>query len=216
MAYISLAVQKRDNKGKRAARKIRAENKLPGIFYGPGISPVMLTVDYSELEEIVTKGSSEQTILDLHLDTGNGVENKKAMLKELQTDPLSGAYLHADFYEISMDRDITLNIPIQLVNIPVGVSQGGILQHIRREIEITCKPDKLIESIEIDVSGLDIGDSLHIRDIDLPEGVTTSEDGHLTVAVVAAPAAEKSVEAEEEEMEEAEVEESETDDSENQ
>ncbi|MCD6261638.1 MAG: 50S ribosomal protein L25 [Deltaproteobacteria bacterium] len=216
MAYISLAVQKRDDKGKRAARKIRAEHKLPAIFYGPGISPVMLTVDYSELEEIVTKGSSEQTILDLHLDTGNGVENKKAMLKELQTDPLSGAYLHADFYEISMDRDITLNIPIQLVNVPVGVSKGGVLQQIRREIEITCKPDRLIESIEIDVSGLDIGDSLHIRDIDLPEGVTTSEDAHLTVAVVAAPAAEKSVEAEGEEMEEAEVEESETDDSENQ
>jgi large subunit ribosomal protein L25 len=215
MDYISLSVQKRDIKGKRAARKIRAGHKLPAVFYGPGTLPVMLTVDYSELEEIVTKGSSEQTILDLHLNTDNGIETKKAMLKELQTDPLSGTYLHVDFYEISMDRDITLNIPIQLVNTPVGISNGGILQQIRREIEITCKPDKLIESIEIDVSGLDIGDSLHIRDIVLPKGVTTSEDGHLTVAVVAAPSAEKAVETEEE-AEETEAEETEADNSENQ
>jgi large subunit ribosomal protein L25 len=132
------------------------------------------------------------------------------MLKELLVDPIKDTYLHADFYEISMYKEITVAVPIHLLNTPIGVTNEGILQHVRRELTISCLPDKLIESLDIDVSGLDIGDSLHVRDIELPDGITTSEDGHLTIAVVAAPTVmpeEKEEEVEEGELEEGELEE---------
>jgi large subunit ribosomal protein L25 len=102
-----------------------------------------------------------------------------------------------------MDKELTIDVPIRLINTPVGVSNGGILQHVRREIAISCLPDKLVDFIEMDVSKLDIGESLHIRDIELPEGITSLQEEKLTVAVVNAP----SVSAEEEEIEEIEEEE---------
>jgi large subunit ribosomal protein L25 len=109
------------------------------------------------------------------------------MLKELVIDPVKSTCVHADFYEISMDKEITVDIPVRLVNTPIGVTNGGFLQSVRREITVSCLPDKLIDHLEIDVSGLDIGDSVHIRDIALPEGIACVEEGNLTVAVVSAP-----------------------------
>ncbi len=103
-----------------------------------------------------------------------------------------------------MDKEITVDISIHLVNTPEGVDEGGILQHVRRELTVTCLPDKLVEHLEVDVSGLNIGDSIHIEDIALPEGIKTSHEGHLTVATVVAPSviAEPVEEVEEEELEE--------------
>jgi large subunit ribosomal protein L25 len=88
-----------------------------------------------------------------------------------------------------MEREITVNIPIHLVNTPAGVADGGVLQHILRELTVSCLPDNLIDQIELDISGLGLGDSLHVGDIVLPEGIRTDQESHLTVAVVAAPAA---------------------------
>jgi len=114
--------------------------------------------------------------------------------------------VHADFYEISMDKKITVNIPVQLINTPSGVTDGGILQHIRRQLSVTCLPDKLMSSLELDVSGMDIGDSLHIRDINFPEGVSCDDEEHLTVAIVAAPTIVEEPEEDEETGEEGEEE----------
>jgi large subunit ribosomal protein L25 len=134
------------------------------------------------------------------------------MLKELQTDPIKDTYIHADFYEISMDKVITVDIPVRLVNTPLGVTNGGILQHVRREITISCLPDQLIESVDVDVSELDIGDAAHISDIYLPEGIQTAQETNLTVAVVVAPTVAEEVEEEvEEEIEGAEEKEGEED-----
>ncbi|OPX34391.1 MAG: hypothetical protein B1H12_10135 [Desulfobacteraceae bacterium 4484_190.2] len=126
-------------------------------------------------------------------------------------DPVKDIYLHADFYEISMDKEITVDVPIHLVNSPVGVTEGGILQHTRRKLNISCLPDKMIDALELDVSGLAIGDSLHVEDIELPEGIVSLEEGHLTVATVAAPTIVEEEEEEviEEELAEGEVAESE-------
>ena len=133
------------------------------------------------------------------------------MLKDVLIDPVKDIYLHADFYEISMDKEITVDIPIRLVNSPVGVTEGGILQHIKRELKISCLPGKMIDALELDVSELDIGDSLHVEDIALPEGIVSLEEGDLTVATVAAPTVAEEVEEEviEEELAEGEVAESE-------
>jgi large subunit ribosomal protein L25 len=125
------------------------------------------------------------------------------MLKELQSDPVHERYLHADFYEISMDKEITVNVAIQLSGTPVGVTNGGILENVKRELSVSCLPDKLTSAIDVDISDMDIGDAIHIEDIQLPEGMKALEDGHLTVAVIAAPAMEKEEgEGEAEEMEE--------------
>jgi large subunit ribosomal protein L25 len=192
-----LAAYLRKKTGKGAARKLRKNNQVPAIFYGPGTETIMLALDYPALERLIKQASGENIILDLQVKSDSGTESKKAMLKDLQIDPVKDTYVHADFYEISMDKEITVEIPIQLINTPIGATNGGVLQHIRRELTITCLPDKLIDAFEIDVSGLDIGDSIHIRDIELPEGITSAEEGRLTVALVAAPTVE--VEKEEEE-----------------
>ena len=187
MSQPVIAARVRKNKGKGAARKLRKNNQIPAIFYGPKTEPVMLAVDYSELTGIMKRGTGENIVIDLQVQSDQGTETRKAMLKDLLMDPVKDTFLHADFYEISMDKKITVGVPIRLVNTPVGAADGGILQHIRRELTISCMPGKLIDFLDLDVSGLDIGDSLHIRDIELPEGITTAEEDHLTVAIVAAP-----------------------------
>jgi large subunit ribosomal protein L25 len=149
--------------------------------------------------------------MDLQIESEKGSETKIVMLKELQTDPINDTYIHADFYEISMEKELTINIPIRLINTPVGVTNGGILQHVRREMTISCFPDKLIEYIDADVSGLDIGETLHISDISFPDGITSMLEDHLTIAVVNAPTVAAAEEELEEEEEEIEGEEKETD-----
>ena len=201
MGHLALAAHVRKNKGKGAARKLRKNHQMPAIFYGPGAKPIMLTVNYPEFERITKLSGGENTILDLHVQSDKREETKKkVMLKELMMDPVKGTYLHVDFYEISMDKELTVAIPIRLINTPKGVTDGGLLQTIRRALTVSCLPDKLIDSLEIDVSGLDIGDSIHIRDIEFPDGLTCAEEDHLTVAVVSAPGG--GVEEEEEGLEE--------------
>ncbi len=201
MTQPVLAARVRKSKGKGAAKKLRQNNQIPAIFYGPNTDPIMLTVDYPELENMLKQGMGENIILDLEVRSEQGTETRKAILKDLQVAPVDDTFVHADFYEISMDKEITVDIQIRLMNTPVGVTNGGILQHIRRELTVSCLPDKLIDSLDLDVSGLDIGDSLHIRDIELPEGITSTEEAHQTVAVIAAPTV-KLEEGEEEELEE--------------
>ncbi|MDB9823092.1 50S ribosomal protein L25/general stress protein Ctc [Deltaproteobacteria bacterium] len=205
MAQYALAARIREQKGKGAAKKLRKDNKIPAIFYGPNTETLMLTVDSSDLKKIMKKTAGENIILRLQIESEKGNNTKMVVLKELLTDPIKDNYLHADFYEISMDKDLTIDVPIRLINTPEGVTNGGILQHVRREITISCLPDKLVDFIELDVSKLDIGESLHIQDIELPEGIKSIQEGNLTVAVVNAP----SVSAEEEEAEEMEEEEGE-------
>jgi len=207
MAYYDLAARVREQKGKEAAKKLRKDNKVPAIFYGPNTDSLMLTVDSTILRTIMNKTAGENIILRLQIESDKGTDTKMVILKELITDPVRDNYIHVDFHEISMDKKLTIKVPIRLINTPVGVANGGILQHVRREITISCLPDKLVDFIEADVSTLDIGDSLRFRNIILPEGITSDEEEKLTVAVVVPPsisAAEEVVEKKEEEGEEGE------------
>ena len=215
MAQQTMTARLRQDKGKGVARKLRQNLQIPAVFYGPGTTPIMLTVDFSELDRVFKKSSGDQIIIELQIESDEGSETKMTMIKDLQIDAIKDTYLHADFYEISMDREISLEVPVRLVNIPAGVANGGILQQIRREIAISCLPDKLIDHVEVDVSELEIGDSIHVDDIDLPEGIVTTLEGQLTIAVVAAPTVAEVEEEEEEALlegeEEAEGEGEETD-----
>jgi large subunit ribosomal protein L25 len=200
MAKYKLAASVRNQKGKEAARKLRAAKKLPAVFYGPNAAPVPLTIETSELKGILKQTSRDSAIIGLEMTSGEGgTKQATVMIKELQRDNLRGEYLHADFYEISMDKEITADIAVNFVGDSIGVTNGGILQYIRREITISCLPDKITDRIDIDVSGLDIGDALHVEDIEFPEGIRPELEGHLTIAVLAAPKVEKEVAEEEEE-----------------
>jgi large subunit ribosomal protein L25 len=200
MAQPVLAARERQETGKGAARKLRQQGQIPAVFYGPGLEPMKLAVPYSDLERIVTGVSGENVIIALEVESEGRSQTRSVMLKELQSDPVHEKYLHADFYEISMDKEITVNVAIQLNGTPIGVTNGGILENIRREVAVSCLPGKLVDAIDVDISDMDIGDALHLEDIQLPEGMRALEDGHLTLAVIAAPAVEK--EEVEEEVEE--------------
>lgn len=203
MSMPTLGAALRDVKGKGAARKLRRQDHIPAVFYGPASNPMMLQVDRPALERLLREAGGENIILSLEIAGAGGTPDRRsAMIKDLQIDPLKGVVLHTDFYEISMDKEISVNIPIELVGTPAGVESGGVLQHVRRELAISCLPDALVEKLELDVSGLGVGDAVHLRDIQLPRGITALDDEHLTVAVVVAPTAPVG-EVAEEELEEA-------------
>jgi large subunit ribosomal protein L25 len=202
MEQITLSARIRTEKGKGAARKIRRDKQIPAIFYGPGQEPVMLAVEESDLQGILRQSAGENAILGLQIESDKGSETRTVMLKEVQTDPVLDRVFHADFYEISMDKELTIDISIHLVNTPVGVTEGGILQQVKREVSVSGLPGKLVDFLEADVSGLAIGESLHLSAIEIPEGITFNEEGTLTIAVVAAPTV---VEEPEEEVEEEEA-----------
>ena len=201
MARYVLSARIREVMGKEAAKKLRREHLIPTNFYGPDSAPLMLTIQHSDMQKIMKQAAGKNTIFDLEIETENGNNTKIVMLKELQADPIKDTYLHADFLEISMNKEITVNVPIHLLNVPVGVTDGGILQQIRREILISCMPDKLVDFLELDVSELEIGATLSIGDIELPEGLKFAQEEKLPIASVLVP---KIVEEEEEEEEEEE------------
>jgi len=203
MATMQLNTTIRTKTGKGPARRLRSEGKLPAIFYGPKANPIMLSIDYVQLKKMLKGKSAENIIFDLRIDSGEKGQSKKVMIKEIQRDPVTRDYLHVDLYEIAMEKEIEINIPVYLINTPIGVSKGGILEHTRRELGVSCMPKDLVEKIDIDVSGLDIGQSLHIGDISFPPGLKSTEDASLTIITVVAPI----TAAEEEEVEEAEGEE---------
>jgi large subunit ribosomal protein L25 len=167
----------------------------------------MLSVSEPDLRNVLKSASGENIVLGLQIDTGKGSETKNVILKELQSDPIKPVYYHADFYEISMDRELTFNIPVHLVNTPVGVANGGILQHIKREVSVSCLPSDLVDYLEVDVSALDIGGSIHVKEVVFPKGIRSLDDAEMTLAVLNAPAA--VVEKVEEEVKEEEVKEGE-------
>jgi large subunit ribosomal protein L25 len=201
-----LNAQIRGSRGKGIARQLRMNKEIPAVFYGPATKPVMLTVKRPDLEAILKRASGENVIFDLRVYDGTTTQSRTAMLKELQVHPIRDVYLHADFYEISLDKEITVDIPIHLLNTPIGVTNGGVLEQLKRELSVTCLPGKLIDALEVDVAHLELGGSLHVRDIPLPEGIETSEDEELAIAVIATPRAEKERPVEEGEVAAAEPE----------
>ncbi len=199
-----LTARIRHEKGKGAARRLINNNEVPAIFYGPDTKSIMLTLDAIDIENLLLDSDAGNKIIDLQIKSDQGTDTHKVMIKDLSIDPLKNICLHLDFYQISMDKQITAFIPIHLKNIPIGVSQEqGILQQIRRKITVSCLPGQLISSLEIDVSNLAIGDTIHIRDLELPSGISLTEGGHLTIATVAAPKIKEDIK-EEEDIEETE------------
>jgi large subunit ribosomal protein L25 len=202
----TLIVETREGTGKGVARKLRAAGRIPGNCYGKN-STQNISVDPNALDRLIkTSASGLNTLIDLKVEGGGGFDGKKVLLKELQSDPVSNELLHADFFAVDLTHTIDVAVPIHTTGIPVGVSMdAGILDQVLREIHLECLPDSIPEEITVDVTHLEIGMSLHIRDLELPAGVKLLSDGDLSVASVLAPkAAEEEAVPEEVEGEELE------------
>jgi large subunit ribosomal protein L25 len=195
---LDLQASVRETVGNGPARVLRQAGRIPAILYGRNTEPVLLSVDSKELEQILGKGSFGQFILNLVIQNGKKV-TKAAMIKELQTHPVSGQLIHIDFYEIDMKRQIKVMVPVVTTGKSIGVEEGGMLNIVRRELEVFCLPGDIPESFEIDISEMTIGDSVHIEDIPLGDNVEVAADVNYTVVTVLSPKVEEEEVPEEDE-----------------
>jgi large subunit ribosomal protein L25 len=173
----------RNTSGKGPARRFRKEGLIPAVFYGRGEEAIHLSVNAAELRKII-RAKKENVFIKLRIDGEKNLE-RLSLIKELQIEPVSRRFYHADFYEVHMDHRLTLNVPLHFAGIPVGVVNGGELQHLKRDLKICCLPSVLPNFIEIDVTGLEIGDSIKVQDIRVPEGIAVLDPGDVGVAIVA-------------------------------
>ena len=198
MEKIDLQASLRETVGNGPARVLRQAGRIPAILYGRNTEPVLLSVDSKELEQILGKGSFGQFILNLVIQNGKKV-TKAAMIKELQTHPVSGQLIHIDFYEIDMKRQIKVMVPVVTTGKSIGVEEGGMLNIVRRELEVFCLPGDIPESFEIDISEMTIGDSVHLEDVPLGDNVEVVSDVNYTVVTVLSPKVEEEEVPEEDE-----------------
>lgn len=167
---------------KNAARRVRVSGKIPAVVYGAGQDSVAVTVDPRVITKILHSDSGHNTIFDLDV-TGTSVV--KAMIVDWQHEPIKGALLHIDLKRIAMDKMMRVSVPIQLVGVPLGVkAQGGILEHVLREVEIECLPNDIPGHLDVDVSALEINGSIHVSDLPHSGSIKFLADEDMTVAHV--------------------------------
>lgn len=209
MAEVTLEVEKRELRGKGPAKRLRAGGKIPAVIYGHGEESIPLTLDAKMLHAILHAHVGENIIFNVEIPGQK--RTVKAIIREVQHDPARGDILHLDLQHISMREKLTVRVPVILVGSPLGVrTKGGILQHILHEVEMECLPADIPEHIEVDVTELDVGDSIHIRDLSLEKAqlLTEPERSVATVVpptVIKVPVEEEEVVVEEEELEEPEL-----------
>lgn len=196
MKQQDLSVQTREFSGKGASRKLRQAGKIPAVFYGGKAGAINLEISSKELNTILSD-SGRSTFLKLNSENGE-INGKMAVIKELQANPINDNLIHADLFELSMDKRMRGLVPVRLTGKAAGVEMGGTLQPIRRELEVECLPKDMPDVIEIDVTELVIGDSIHIDEVQMPPGVEAPHDVNFTVAVLLAKkvVVEEEVEAE--------------------
>lgn len=196
MDITDLKAIKREKTGNGPAKVLRREGRIPSVLYGPKSQPVNLSVATVDFEKIL-KDKGAQALINLVVEEGEGAKN--VMIKELQQHPISGELIHLDFYEVSMDRKIKVNVPVTTTGKSKGVELGGMLQIIRRELEVYCYPNQIPEEIVIDIADMDIGDSFHVEDLELEGDVEIPAEVNFTVLTILSQVAEEEEEVEEEE-----------------
>ena len=190
MSVIQLKGSRRETVGKGGARKARAAGQIPGVIYGHGETPVPVAVDLREFELALRGHKGGNAIVNLNVAGSAAVT---ALVRDVQYDPLSRGIVHLDFQHISLTEQIEVEVVLHFVGLPVGVKDGGgILEHSVRTLEVRCLPTAIPSSIDVDVTALNLGDSLHVRDLHV-EGFTIVTDPDVTIAAVVAPAAEEVV-----------------------
>ena len=191
MAEVTLKAVKREKMGKGAARQARRDNKVPGIIYGQGMEPVPVIVDRRELVTAFHTDAGMNVLLSIEVDG----ETTTALARDLQRDPLRGTLLHTDFVKVDLKQEVEVEVPVHIVGEAAGAKEGGILEQPLFSLHVRCLPTEVPESIDADVSALNIGDSLKVSDLAGGRNFTILNDPEAAVASVAAPISEEELEA---------------------
>jgi len=192
MERVSISAEKREEHGKGVARGLRREGMVPAVLYREGKAQ-SIKLSKKELAKLINSVAGEQVMVDLQFADG---DKKLALLKDYQVDPIRGELLHTDFFEVSLTEEVRITVHVATVGEPIGVKRdAGILQHTLREIELECLPDKIPGKIEVDISKMEIGQSVHVRDLKFDEGITVITDPGDVIVTVTAPAVEAAPEA---------------------
>src|SRR5215468_4128876 len=188
MPEFVVPAESRAESGKNANRRLRGKGLIPGVLYGAKKETIAVAVSPKEIVTILKSASGENTLF--HLDLGG--QRRKVILKEFQREPLKGQLLHADFYEVALDKVLEVKIHVELTGLPVGVkAQGGVLDFVTRELEVECLPADIPEKIVLDVSHLELGKHLRVSEIKLSDKVKILTEPDVVVAHVVVPRAEE-------------------------
>ena len=191
MAEVTLKAVKREKTGKGAARQARRDNKVPAIIYGQGMDPVPVVVDRRELVTAFHTDAGMNVLLSIEVDG----KTTTALARDLQRDPLRGTLLHTDFVKVDLKQEVEVEVPVNIVGEAEGAKEGGILEQPLFTLHVRCLPTEVPESIDADVSALNIGDSLKVSDLAGGRNFTILNDPDASVASVAAPISEEELEA---------------------
>ena len=201
-ADIVITVEKRADQGKAAVRKLRRVGRIPAVVYGGGKEPVAISVEEEALKELLKQEAGENTIFLLKLKRSK--EERRAMIKEIQKDPISGAFLHIDFIRVTRGHKLHVSMPVELVGDCVGVRHGGRADFISRELGLEILPREMFDKITVDISDLDVGQNIRVSDLEdrLPESARFLEDANRVVVTIEIPRVVEIEEEVEEEVEE--------------
>jgi large subunit ribosomal protein L25 len=181
---IAIKATERPRAGKGAARTVRREGKVPGVIYGEKQEPETIALDFTELLKLVQKGKFLSTVFDIDV---NG--NKRRVLpREVQLDPVKDFPIHVDFQRVGASSRIRVSVPMRFINdaLSPGLKRGGVLNVVRHQVEVTCPPDRIPDFFEFDLTGLEIGRSIHVSAVKMPEGVRpTILNRDFTIATIA-------------------------------
>lgn len=190
MEQVLLKAGKREEKGKEKCKKIRVKGNVPAIVYGKSVDSMPIAVTEKDFTKVLKTESGQNVIINLQIDE-NKDKDFLVMVSEIQRDVFQKKILHVDFHKISLDEKVTVSIPVKLIGESLGVKEGGVLDHVLWQIEIETLPMQIPEHVEADISELKIGDSLHVKDIKFPEGVTTTAELEDAVVIIHHPKAEE-------------------------
>ena len=188
MEVGKLNVEYRAETRKSSVRRLRASGKIPAVCYGAGAQPMTLAVDPTALMRALDPHKRTNTVIKLTVTGGpDGQKEVTVMLRDWQKDAIRGDLTHADFIRVALDKEVHVTVPIVLTGKAAGVKEGGILHQVVRLLNVGALPEKIPTQIDVDVSGLTIGHSLHVSDLSLPANIDVLDDAGATVAVVSAP-----------------------------
>lgn len=183
METTTLQAEVRESRGKGPARRLRAEGKLPGVFYGPGVPSTPLTLSPKEVEKALRGDRGRNVVFKLLVDG----KEELAMVREVSTDPVTQHLVHVDLYRVFEDKELELEVPLHTFGRSVGVVQGGVLNVTRRHLPVRTTPAKIPASIDVDVTSLNLRDTISVEDLTFPEGVECTLSPKLTLAIVLEP-----------------------------
>jgi len=185
---VKLTARPRSESGRNAVKEVRARGGVPAVIYGAKTEPANLEVSHREIEALLSHAVGENILVELEIEEGGKTTNRLSLIQEVQHHPIRREILHVDFHAVSMTDEIEAEIVVESVGEADGVKNfGGLLEQNMRSVTIKCLPQNLPEIIRVDVTALKVGDSIHVRDLPLPNGVEIVDDGDLTVFIVAEP-----------------------------